>query len=298
VAVAVGQQSTDLVYHGEAIVLASCDPACFTDRRIYNWPLESDALPRALENVASSTSALVSTSFARSYGIRPGDVVQLDAPRGTLNVQVVGITTGSPESAVWINREAYKRFWNDHQIWTANVALTSGVTYERVAEVIEQRLGPKYRISILSTTALIDYFAGEVRRGFALQYLLETITLVMIAIAIGDALASGVFERMREIGMMRAIGLQRSDLFRIIMVEGVTIVSIGLVMAALTGLLLGAFWVKIEFPALLGWDLDLHFPYAFALTAAIGTVSLGAIASLLPAWHAARLPASEAIRHN
>ncbi len=297
VALAVGQQSTDLIYQNESVVLASCDSACFTDRRIYNWPLDSGSLPGALENVASGKAALVSTSFARAYGIKPGDVLRLDSPNGILNVRVAGITTGSPESAVWMTRDLYKTRWHDNQIWTANVALTPTATYDAVANAVEQSLGTKYRLSILSTHKLIEYFAEEVRRGFALQYLLETVTLVMVAIAIGDALASGIFGRIREIGMMRAIGLQRSDLFRIIVVEGVAIVSIGLMMATITGFLLGAFWVKIEFPALLGWDLDLHFPYAFAAAAGIATLCLGLVASLLPAWHAARLPAATAIRH-
>ena len=67
--------------------------------------------------------------------------------------------------------------------------------------------------------------------------------------------------------------------------------------AALTGLLLGIFWVKIEFPALLGWDLDLHFPYLFALIAGVSTLVIGVIASFLPAWRAAHLQAADAIRH-
>jgi putative ABC transport system permease protein len=297
IALAVGQQGRDIVYQGDAVVLASCDAECFTDRRIYDWPLQSGAVPEALKRVASGQGCLVSTSFARSYDVRTGTEIVLDSPRGPLRLVVEGISGGEPESAVWISRDLYKGLWNDSNIWTANVALESPDIYARVAETIQTTLGVKYHLALLSNAELIEYFASEVRRAFALQYLLEGMTLLLIAIAIGDALASGVFERIREIGMMRAIGLQRSDLFGIIMVEGVTIVSIGLVMAILTGLLLGIFWVKIEFPALLGWDLDLHFPFVFALTAASATVCLGAIASFLPAWHAAHLPASEAIRH-
>src|SRR5206468_10049908 len=57
VAVAVGEQSRDVAYGDETIVLASCDPTCFTDRQIYDWPLESGALPGALEKVARGEGA-------------------------------------------------------------------------------------------------------------------------------------------------------------------------------------------------------------------------------------------------
>ncbi len=297
VAVVVGEQARDVTYDGDTIVLATCDPGCFRDQRIYGWPLESGALPGALEAVAAGDGVLVSTMFARSHHIGTDSMLELESPRGGLSLKVMGVAIGSPESAVWMSRERYKGFWSDNQIWTANVALQSNASYETVAREIETRLGAKYRISIRSTADLIQYFASEVRRGFALQYLLEAVTLLMVALAIADALASGVFERVREIGMMRAIGLKRAQLFRIVMLEGTTIAAIGLVVASLTGLLLGIFWVEIEFPALLGWDLDLHFPYTFTLMAFCFTLGLAALASFLPAWRAAHLQAADAIRH-
>ena len=44
---------------------------------------------------------------------------------------------------------------------------------------------------------------GKSRKAFSLQYLLEAITFLLVVIAIGDTLASGVLERTREFGMMR-----------------------------------------------------------------------------------------------
>ncbi len=80
------------------------------------------------------------------------------------------------------------------------------------------------------------------------------------------------------------------------MLEGLAIGILGLVLAAVTGLGLGVFWVKVQFPALLGWQLDLHFPRRFALGAAALTLAMCVLASVVPSVRAARLPVSAALR--
>jgi putative ABC transport system permease protein len=177
------------------------------------------------------------------------------------------------------------------------VALEKGGDYGAVEHAIAAKLGTTYRLSIRSSEELIEYFASEVRRAFSLQYLLEAITLLLVVIAIGDTLASGVLERTHEFGMMRAVGLRRSSLFTVVMLEGAAIGTLGLVMAVFTGLALGTFWVTTQFPALVGWDLDLHVPYGFAGGALGLTLLLCVAGSLLPALRAARRSVVEALRH-
>src|SRR5262249_26956003 len=99
-----------------------------------------------------------------------------------------------------------------------------------------------------------------------------------------------------ELGMMRAVGLRRSQLFKIVLLEGGTIGLLGLALAAGAGLALSLFWVQIQFPALLGWALDLHVPYWFAGTAAVVTMLLCVVGSFLPALHAANLRVPAALR--
>jgi putative ABC transport system permease protein len=125
---------------------------------------------------------------------------------------------------------------------------------------------------------------------------MEVITFLLVLIGIGDTLASGVVERTREFGMMRAVGLRRSSLFTMIILEGAAIGTLGLLLALGTGLVLGLFWVKVQFPAVLGWELDLHIPTGFVLTAASLTMLLCLAGSVLPALRATRLSVPAALR--
>lgn len=73
--------------------------------------------------------------------------------------------------------------------------------------------------------------------------------------------------------------------------------STSLALALVVGLALGAFWVEVQFPAILGWRLDLHLPYAFALGAAALTLGLCLAGLVLPSWRAARVPVAAALRN-
>jgi len=96
--------------------------------------------------------------------------------------------------------------------------------------------------------------------------------------------------------MMRAVGMRRSQLFGMVLLEGGAIGLLGLLLALATGVALGTFWVQVPFPALVGWALDLHFPYWFVVLAATLTLGLCLVASLLPSLRASRLVVTAALR--
>ena len=157
--------------------------------------------------------------------------------------------------------------------------------------------GETYRLRIQSSEELIEYFAGEVRRAFSSLYVMEGIIFLLVLVGIGDTLAAGVVERTREFGMMRAVGVRRSRIFGIVMLEGMAIALLGVLVAAGTGIALGVFWVEVQFPAALGWKLDLHFPTFFALGAVALTILLCLAGAVLPSGRAARLSIPEALRY-
>jgi putative ABC transport system permease protein len=125
---------------------------------------------------------------------------------------------------------------------------------------------------------------------------MEAITFLLVLIGVGDTLAAGVLERTRELGMLRAVGLRRSRLFGVTMLEGVVMGLLGLALAVITGLSLGLFWVRVQFPALVGWVLDLHLPTGFATIAAAIALLMCVLGALLPSMRAAFVPVSATLR--
>jgi len=292
-----GQQMKDVAYGGTSVVLTGFDAAYFRDPSLSRWFLEPEAVRDALTIVARGQGCLVSTSFAQQHRSKVGDTVRLDSPRGTMELRIVGVTPGQPESAVIVARELYRDAWNDRLITFAHVSLAAGTSASDAGEAVTRALGEKHRLRVWTTAELVDYFGGQVRQAFSLTYLMEAVTFLLVSIGIADTLATGIFERTRDLGVMRAIGVRRGSVATMVVLEGTTLGLFGTALAAVTGVGLGAFWVYVQFPAILGWRLGFHFPFGFAAMAGLVTVVLGAASSLLPALRVARLPVAEALRN-
>jgi len=71
------------------------------------------------------------------------------------------------------------------------------------------------------------------------------------------------------------------------MMEGAAIGVFGLVLALALGLSLGTFWVRVQFPALLGWTLEHYLPTAFIAYTCLATLLLCMIGALMPSLRAA-----------
>lgn len=296
VASAGGWQRRSITFMGGNAEIHAYDPSIFDDDKLFRWAFLDGALPDALRQVLDGEGAIVSRPFAHLFGIEAGDLVRLDSPRGEREFVVVAVTNTEPTTAIIINRKVYRQTWNDKMITWLFVSLREGAAREDVEAVIASQLGQRYRLKIQSSADLVDYLVNQGREAFRPAYLMGAITFLLVLIGTGETLATGVIERTREFGMMRAVGLLRSHLFRLVMIEGATIGLLGLVLAAVVGMCLGVFWVNVQFPALAGWVLDLHVPYAFALGAAGITIVLCIVGSFLPSLRAARISPVAALR--
>jgi putative ABC transport system permease protein len=285
---AAGEQHRQIAYRERPVLLVSFDSPCFLASRVCTWSV-LDGVQGALDDVGFGRAVMVSTSFAKQFGVRPGDVLTLNAPSGPLQMRVAAVTPGQPQSAIVVAREWYRRLWDDPLVSWVHVATATGVPASEVAQRIRRELGARYRLRVLTSAHMVDHFAGQVREAFSLQYLLEAVTFILVLVGVGDTLAAAVIARRRQLGMMRAVGLQKARLFRLVMFEGIAIGVFGLVLALVLGLSLGAFWVHVQFPALLGWTLEHYVPTWFLLFTCMVTVVLCMIGALMPSLRAARL---------
>jgi putative ABC transport system permease protein len=296
VAAAAGWNRRDITLGDDDALLDGYDDAFFTNRRLREWPLERGALPGALEEVRRGTGALMTSSLARKTGIRVGDTLQLDCPKGPCSFVVGGITRSDAAAAVIISREQMKRGWNDDKVVWLFVDLTDPADPRRVAARIEKTVGSRFRVLVQSSEELIQYFASQVRQAFRIMYVMDAITLLLVAIGISDTLATTALDRTREFAMMRAVGLQRRHVLTQIVLEGLALGVLGILLASVLGVVLGLLWVVELFPAMTGWLPRLHLPYGFAAVTFVITVLICLVSSLGPAARAARLPVTAALR--
>jgi putative ABC transport system permease protein len=294
----VGEQAIDWHYRDGPIAINAFDAPYFTDPTFGRWPLVGRWRSDAWDGVAHGDAVIISDNFARNLHVGVDDRIMLDTPAGPLEVRVAGITPDflSPRGTIEMSRALYARQWNDRHVVRALVKVSAGRDPGDVRTAIASGLGTRYGLKILSVGALVDWFAGQVRRAFRAIYVLAGLVLGVVLVGVGDALVAGILERTRELGIVRAVGASRKDLGLAILVEALALGAVGLGLATATGLGLGTLWVYWTFPALLGWTVTLSIPGATLAGVALASVGICAAAAWLPARRVARLDPIVALR--
>jgi putative ABC transport system permease protein len=133
---------------------------------------------------------------------------------------------------------------------------------------------------------------GQVTLVLNLLYGLLALAIVIAVLGVINTLSLSVIERTREIGLLRAIGTTRRQIRRLIRLESVLIAVHG----ALLGLGLGLAWGVTGQKVLTSYGITtLTIPWTTILTVLAGSVLIGLIAALLPAYRAARMNTLAAI---
>lgn len=137
---------------------------------------------------------------------------------------------------------------------------------------------------VLSTRALLACIAG--------------VALLVAGAGVSNTVLMSVTERRRDIGVMRAIGASRGDIFRMIWFETVQVCLSGSVAGVAAAFLASRAvegWVRSQLPFAPAGAL-IHWHGWLAAGCVLGAVAVGSLAGFLPAWRAARLPPVAAIR--
>jgi ABC-type antimicrobial peptide transport system permease subunit len=122
-------------------------------------------------------------------------------------------------------------------------------------------------------------------------YVLLALSVIVSLFGIINTLALSVFERTRELGLLRAIGMTRRQTARMIRQESVVTALIGAVLGILLGIALGGLLVaRIDF-------IEFSLPVFTLIVVALAAIVVGIIAAILPARRASRLNVLEALQY-
>ncbi|KOX18127.1 MULTISPECIES: ABC transporter permease [unclassified Streptomyces] len=237
----------------------------------------------------------VADKTAEKRGLKVGDTVPveyLDKAEGRLTVGAI-YEESEFVSPVMIDRKLINAHEQQPYTREVYVAMDGGAS-DANAEALSKAMGDNPGITVMNHKDIRDAFGGPINLLLNIVYGLLGMALVIAVLGVVNTLAMSVFERQQEIGMLRAIGLDRRRVKRMVRLEAVVISVFG----AIVGIGLGAF---------LGWAIGETFKsslpgYALVLPwERIGVFLLlaglvGVLASLWPARSAARLNMLAAIK--
>ncbi|GAA3538772.1 ABC transporter [Aeromicrobium flavum] len=241
---------------------------------------------------ADNTIAL-SESMAESIDRTTGDVVELTFSSGSYDATVTGVYADSnvvgqalvPLSTV--TTAGIKR--GDTSL---AINAVDGTGTRTVRANLERAVGDNPTIVVQDKESYAEAQRSQVNTLLYLIYALLGLAIVIAVLGIINTLALSVIERTREIGLLRAVGLTRPQLRRMVRLESVAIAILGAVLGIGAGLLFG---VALQRSFQNDGISDLAIPTGSLAVFVLVSALVGVLAAVLPARRAAKLDVLRAI---
>lgn len=164
----------------------------------------------------------------------------------------------------------------------------------RQAEAVERRIEARFPQVSLSRASAFAEDMGDVQMMRASTWGIALMALVVGGLGMANTMMMSVFERVREIGVLRALGWRRRRVLWMIVRESVALSLLGSTAGALAGVGLG---LLLNLTPFMEGFIRMHYS-AGLFAQAIGTAMvLGVAGGLYPAWRAACLLPVEALRY-
>jgi putative ABC transport system permease protein len=254
-----------------------------------------------LHTTAGSVSRLgagqlaVSGIQAADRGWHLGTPVTVVLPDGTSRRVTVG--------AIYTSRNLAGDYVLPLSLWAPHTAqltasaifvkLAPGANHRVVQAAITRAAAGYGKLTVAGRAAFVASAGTSVSTVLAIVYALLVLAIVIAVSGIANTLSLSVYERTREIGLLRAVGQTRAQLRSMVRLESVLVAAFGTV----GGLALGGFlgWGLAEAGARSSGLTQPSFPAAQLIVIALLGGLAGVIAAIRPARRAARLPVLAAI---
>ncbi len=251
-----------------------------------------------MERFFRGDGAIVTESFARKFHLRDGDALALETPRGQASLAIAGVYYDytRDRGIIALDRGTFDKWWGDPRVQSLALYLVPGADPEPVAAAFRGQFGANGEFSIYSNCTLRERILAVFDQTFAVTYLLRAISVIVAIIAIFLSVTALVFERQRDIGVLRAIGAARAQVRTLFLFEAGLIGAIASVLGLAGGACLALVLTLVVNKAFFGWTIALEWPWPFLLTTPIWIIAAAALAAWWPASQAARARIANAIR--
>lgn len=277
-----------------------------------------DPVAGSLDLTAPDAGVIASEQIAAERGWRLGQELAVVTPMGTLPTPLTGIHSNGTEGGITMSPSILERVGAPRSMITPMQifvgveggagdaraqAIAAGdpdgrdsrIDTDRVESMrapIEEAVAGYLVVQVLDREEFGSIAAASIDVMLGIVYALLGLAVVISILGIVNTLALSIIERRQEIGMLRAVGMQRRDIRTMVRLESVQIAIFGAVIGAALGLGLGAALLTVLADEGLS---NLVIPWTLIVTMLLGSGVIGVLAAAWPAHKAAKTPPLAAI---
>ena len=248
-------------------------------------------------SVLDKDGILISESLAKRDDLKIGSVIPVtfgDGVTRDLTVRALYVHDDLADDRV-ISRETFAGTTVSSFDFSIYITLDKDANNEKVRAELQKVVDDYGQGKLLSRDEYIDEQAGQVNQLLGLIYGLLALSVIIAIVGIIITLLLSVFERQREIGLLRAVGMTRSQVRTTVRWESVITSLLGAVLGIVLGLGLG--WVIVY--ALRDQGLtSFQVPVGSTVFIMVMSFVVGVLAAVYPAWRATKVDMLDALNTN
>ncbi|MEU7137491.1 FtsX-like permease family protein [Streptomyces sp. NPDC046261] len=239
----------------------------------------------------------VSTTTAREQGLRTGSQANahIGLKQDFKKYTVVAVYKDNPiaHDVLGARGEVQRNSFLPHSVQRILVRTDGGAVSKTTEDRLRAAVGNNPLLKVQDRKQLVREAAGTMADLLTLMYGLLAIGVVISSLGIVNTLAMSVAERTREIGVLRAIGMDRAGIRRMIRLESVAIAAFGTLLGLAGGLF--SAWAVGALANGAMEQYSLALPWGTLLLVCLASLAIGTVAAAVPARRAAALSPLEAV---
>ena len=235
---------------------------------------------------------LADDGWATGHGFKLGDTIQVTTPKGTkVDYELAGTYDNKLDvlGKIVVTNASMTKDWNQPD---DNFVLVGGRGSPDTLERRAKEALAAFPVAKAQTLSQFkDESADQVNQLLGLVFGLLALSVIVALLGIVNTLALAVHERTRELGLLRAVGMSKRQVRRMVRAESVITALIG----AVLGLVLGVVFAVIVSRPLAADGFVLTFPIVTLVLVTVLAAIAGVIAAIPPARRASRVDVLRAV---
>ncbi|RIK27734.1 MAG: hypothetical protein DCC55_39220, partial [Chloroflexi bacterium] len=240
---------------------------------------------------------LINEPMANRLKLGLGDELALQTDVGVRTFPIVGVAVDfDVNNVVFIHDSIYRSLWEDRAISAIALFVEPGEDVEAKVNELRAAFAGQQELLIRDNRSTRAGALEVFDRTFAITVALQLLATIVAFIGILSTLMSLQLERSREVGVLRATGMTRRQLWRLSLLETGLLGSTAGLLAMPMGVVLAVILIYIINLRSFGWTLSMQLQpgdFVQAFTIALGAALL---AGLYPAWRMGQMQPADAVR--
>lgn len=244
--------------------------------------------------IVNSDNILIGTRLAKNYELQAGDVISLTLPSGKLEtVRISGIfdleNVGSNTSLVIMDFNKAQRIFNKKgNVTNINIQINDVFDAPNLAEIIQKQYP---NLEVVPWTRDADNILKALKAQSDTSFIIQVVVTLATSMSIASVLLVTVLQKMKEIGILKAMGALDRSTGYLFIIQGALIGFLGSLLGLFFGLGVIEFYINLAQP---NFNIIIQ-PEKLVLIIFISTLS-GIISGIIPARKCMKLSPIEVIK--